>query len=994
MRTEVFFRDPALDGRSHRFIKDLQVSLGSQFKEARVADVYLTGDIPGLSKDLAAEVFADPVAQTARFDQGASHEELLPGWTGAFEVAYKPGVTNPTAITAREALENALGHKISAEAPVQTGTLYLVRTENVLSSEDVQKLSAWLHNPLIQQCLVLDKKDWKEGKRLPALYPGLKEFHFPGVQTIPLLSLSPKELETLSKDRLLALTEAEMLAIQNYYKNPQTQAARKAVGLDIEPTDVELEMLAQTWSEHCKHKIFAAQVHYEDTVTGHKEEITSLYSTYIKQTTKDLTPKRPFLRSVFSDNAGVVEFDEDTLVCFKVETHNSPSALDPYGGAITGIVGVNRDILGTGKGAQPIFNTNYLCFGDPDTDPTTLPKGLLHPRTIAKGVHQGIIDGGNHSGIPTSAGGFLFDDSYVGKPLVFCGTGGIMPAKVRDEDSWVKHIDAGDLAVMVGGRIGKDGIHGATFSSLALDETSPTSAVQIGDPIIQKKMTDFLLEARDLGLYKGITDNGAGGISSSLGEMAESSGGIRIDLDKCPLKYPGLAPWEILVSESQERMSLSVDPAQWEAFHALAVKREVEATIIGEFTDDGLITATFGGKPVGQVTLEFLHGGVPRMQIPARWVPPVRQEQPLPSDLNHNEILLKLLADPTVASKENLVRQYDHEVQGRSVIKPFVGTRCDGPSEGAVLRVKPESEKGLTVTHGVCPRIGDLDAYAMAQCAVDEAYRAHIALGGNPDEASILDNFCWPDPVLSEKTPDGPYKMAQLVRTCQGLRNAALDYGLPLISGKDSMKNDAVMNGKKVSIRPTLLISLMGAIGSVKKAMTTEFRSEGDSVWLLGITRDALGGSTLEKILGTPLSGCPEVKTSEALPLYKALSKAIAAGQVQSVHDLSDGGLAVALAESALGGRLGAEIDLTPALGSLTPETLLYSESPSRFLVTLTPRQEQAFLYTFDGEAAVKIGTVKSGNLKVTAGSRSLIDLSQEKILHAWNTLNRKALNG
>ncbi len=995
MRVEVFFRDAALDGRSHRFLKDLQSALGSQFLEARVADVYLLSNIPGLTPALASEVFADPVAQKASFDRGDTLEKTLGGWTVALEVAYKSGVTNPMAITAREALENTLERELGSEIQVQTGSLYLVKTSETLDESQKERLIKYLHNPLIQQCILLEKEAYDLGQRLPELYPLLKEYQSPGVQEVPIRKLSAAELNQLSKDRLLALTEEEMKAIQTYYNLSETTANRKGAGLPAEPTDVELEMLAQTWSEHCKHKIFAADVEYEDTVTGKSEKISSLYSSYIKQTTKDLTPTRPFLRSVFSDNAGVVAFDEETLVCFKVETHNSPSALDPYGGAITGIVGVNRDILGTGKGSQPIFNTNYLCFGDPDTPAEDLPKGLLHPRTVMKGVHQGIIDGGNHSGIPTSAGGFLFDESYMGKPLVFCGTGGIMPAKVRGEDSWVKHIDAGDLAVMVGGRIGKDGIHGATFSSLALDETSPTSAVQIGDPIIQRKMTDFLIEARDLGLYKGITDNGAGGLSSSLGEMAESSGGIRIDLDKCPLKYPGLAPWEILVSESQERMSLSLEPSQWDAFHALAKKRAVEATVVGEFTRDQKITATFGGKTVGQVTLAFLHGGAPKLKIPAQWIPPVRQNHPIPQDLNLEQTILTLLADPTIASKENLVRQYDHEVQGRSVIKPFTGIKCDGPSEGAVLRLKPSTEKGLTVTHGICPRFGDIDTYNMAQCAVDEAYRAHIALGGNPEEASILDNFCWPDPVLSEKTPDGPYKMAQLVRTCKGLRDAALDYGLPLISGKDSMKNDAVMNGKKVSIRPTLLISLMGAIKSIKKAMTTEFRQPGDKIYLLGTTRNALGGSSLEKMLKTHLEGVPEVKTSESLPLYKALASAIESGILQSVHDLANGGLAIALAESALGGRLGGDIDLAHGVkaAGITDEVMLFSESPSRFVVSVTKELVSQFEKAFKGLPLVLLGTVSTGSLKITT-STTTINLTQEQLLHSWNTLNRKAING
>jgi phosphoribosylformylglycinamidine synthase II len=805
----------------------------------------------------------------------------------------------------------------------------------------------------------------------------------------PLLGKSDQELLNLSKDMLLALSLEEMKAIQQHYSEEKTKTSRAELQLPADPTDVELEMLAQTWSEHCKHKIFAANIDYEDSETGEKKTIQSLFNTYIKQTTEDLWDKRPFLRSVFHDNSGVIAFDEKTLVCFKAETHNSPSALDPYGGAITGIVGVNRDILGTGKGAKPIFNTNVLCFGDPNTPEADIPRGLLHPRQVLEGVHKGIVDGGNHSGIPTVAGGFVFDESFKGKPLVFCGTGGIIPAEILGEEGHINHIEPGDAVVMVGGRIGKDGIHGATFSSLALDEESPTSAVQIGDPITQKKMTDFLLEARDLGLYKGITDNGAGGISSSLGEMAETSGGVRIDLHKCPLKYQGLAPWEILVSESQERMSLSVDPTKLQDFLALSAKRGVESTEIGQFTDHGTVEIYYGDRVVGLLSLEFLHDGVPKMQIPARWKAPRKSASLSLPPLDANRVLLDLLQDPTIASKENLVRQYDHEVQARSVVKPFTGIKMDAPTDGAVLLVDPESPKALSVTHGIYPRYSDYDTYDMAMCAVDEAYRAHIALGGHPDQAAALDNFCWPDPILSEACPDGPYKMAQLVRANEGLRKACMDYGLPLISGKDSMKNDAVLDGEKVSIRPTLLISLMGILENRDRAMTTDFLREGEALYILGTTNWALGGSSLEKILGKELGAGPKVDTGQALANYQKLADFIQKGDVSSVHDLSDGGLAVALAESALGGGLGAmiSIDGLPTSEALSPEAALFSESPSRFLVSLPQDLRALWEEVFGNQTAYLGETTKEKKIIINAQGKALIDLSLDAVERAWKSL-------
>ena len=981
MRIEVGYLRPGLDSRGRE--------LG-----AETLEVYLVDGVAGLTAALVSEVFADPVVQSAYTDASGPLKAPKPDWNVLIEVSFRAGVTNPVALTAREALEIALGRRLEPEATVQSATQWLFQVKD-LSQPALTALARSLHNPLIQQAVTLTRAEWDSGMRLPDQYPVVHLGEVPPVETIALTTLDAQALVKLSKSRLLALTLAEMEALQTHYRDGQVQAFRKAAGLPAEPVDLELEMLAQTWSEHCKHKIFAAHIAYTDTTSGKTQAIQSLYSTYIKKTTRDLEPKRKFLRSVFHDNAGVVQFDEQTLVCFKVETHNSPSALDPYGGAITGIVGVNRDILGTGKGAKPIFNTNYLCFGDPNTPAEEIPQGLLHPKTVLRGVHRGIVEGGNHSGIPTVAGGFLFDESYKGKPLVFCGTGGILPATVNGESAWLKHIDAGDLVVMLGGRVGKDGIHGATFSSLALDETSPTSAVQIGDPITQRKMTDFLLEARDQNLFKGITDNGAGGLSSSLGEMAESSGGVRIDLDLCPLKYAGLAPWEILVSESQERMSLAVDPAQLEAFLLLAKKRHTEATVIGEFTSSGRVELTWGGKLIGALSMDFLHKGLPTLQLTATWVPPSRYEIELP-ELNLGDTLLRLLADPTVASKESFVRQFDHEVQARSVVKPFCGEKMDGPTEGAVLKLRPDSNRGLTVTHGVNPRIGDSDPYQMAWNAVDEAYRAHIALGGHPEQASVLDNFCWPDPVQSAATPDGEYKLAQLVKTCQGLRDACLHYGLPLISGKDSMKNDTNMNGKKLSIRPTLLISLVGVIENVEMAMTTDFLAAGDLVVLLGETRPELAGTTLEKMLafevpGAQLAGVPTVRPSLSAKLYQALAGALREGLAASVHDLADGGLGVALAESSLGGRLGAHITLDdlPGAGG-TPAQKLFSESPSRFLVSVNPKNLEAFRQAFRGLPAAEIGVVTANtNLTIDNEGTTVLSLAQQELLTAWGSLGR-----
>lgn len=985
MRYEICYKDHHLDGRALRLRRSMET------QDVAIADVYLIEPDDLVDIHTASEVFSDPVVQSCDTEPAARRTGLA-DWTHAVEICYRPGVTDPVAITAAEAIEAVLGKKSVENAAIETAKQYLFKLGE---SSDIQAIAALLYNPLIENATIISRQEWETGKRFPDIYPHSVAPSPLTIETVDIAGLDETELQTLSRQRLLALSKEEMLAVQRYFSDPVVLKKRKEAGLPEEITDVELEMLAQTWSEHCKHKILNARVEYSEN--GKAETIDSLFNTYIRSVTKALEPKREFLRSVFHDNSGVIEFDSETLVCFKVETHNSPSALDPYGGAITGIVGVNRDILGTGKGARPIFNTNVLCFGRPDTDPEAIPAGLLHPKRVLSGVHQGIVDGGNQSGIPVVGGAFLFDESYTGKPLVFCGTGGILPAEINGEGSWIKHIDPGDLAVMVGGRIGKDGIHGATFSSLALDESSPTSAVQIGDPITQKKMSDLLMEARDLGLYKGITDNGAGGLSSSLGEMAEYSGGVRIYLEKCPLKYEGLAPWEILVSESQERMSLAISPETLEAFLELAEKRDVEATVVGEFTDSGLVEVFHHGQPAALISIEFLHSGLPAMVLEAEWVAPRRNEPTFAAATEgrtYESELLRLLAEANIASKEDLIRQYDHEVQARSVIKPFSGAGQHGPSDGAVLRMKPQSPKGLTVTHGICPRFGDADTYHMATCAVDEAFRAHIAMGGNPDRAAVLDNFCWPDPVQSDSTPDGRYKMAQLVRACRGLYEACMAYKLPLISGKDSMKNDAVLDGKKVSVRPTLLISLVGTIDDIETAVNTDFKQSGDIIYILGTTNGELGGSSYERMMSATMGACPEVNLTSANTLYSKLYAAIATKLIASCHDISDGGLAVALAESALSGNLGVETDLVGIpVGSpdMEAERLLFCESPSRFVVSVPPASKIQFESAMSGSPFAIIGLVTDNRrFVVKRAGKILLDTDLDHIAGAFE--NRKDL--
>ncbi len=798
--------------------------------------------------------------------------------------------------------ENLGDRKIS----VYTSRQYLI--SGPISKADAERIASdLLANDLIERHQIVRKADFDFKNGLPAVVPQVMGKDQPYVEEINLTNLDAGALLKISSEKLLALNLEEMQAIAKYYTDPAVIKARKKVGLDENTTDVELECLAQTWSEHCKHKIFNSRIEYNDGRT--KKIINSLFKTYIKGSTAKIRKakgKKDFCLSVFVDNAGVIKFNDDHNLVFKVETHNSPSALDPYGGALTGIVGVNRDPFGTGIGAKLIFNTDVFCFASP-FHKKKLPPRILHPRRIYEGVREGVEHGGNKSGIPTVNGSLVFDERFLGKPLVYCGTAGIMPARLNGKPTHGKEIKPGDVIIMTGGRIGKDGIHGATFSSEELHEGSPVTAVQIGDPITQKKMTDFLLVARNRGLYRALTDNGAGGLSSSVGEMATYSGGCEMDLSLAPLKYAGLQPWEILVSEAQERMSLAVDPKKVERFMDLARKMGVEATVLGKFTKSGKFHIRYGDKTVAYLDMEFLHDGVPQMKLLAIWKAPKHPEPTFAPPAHMGKALSKMLSRLNICSKESVVRQYDHEVQGGSVIKPLVGVQNDGPSDAGIVRPVLDSMEGVVVAHGVCPRYSDIDAYHMTACAIDEAVRNAVAVGADLDHLAGLDNFCWCDPVQSDKTPDGHFKLAQLVRSNMAIYDITTAYGVPCISGKDSMKNDYSIGNTKISVPPTLLYSVIGKIADVRKAVTMDAKRPQDLVYILGETRDELGGSEWFAQNGAIGNKVPQVDTKEAMKLYRALHKAIKAGLVASCHDCSDGGLGVALAETAFAGGLGLE---------------------------------------------------------------------------------------
>jgi phosphoribosylformylglycinamidine synthase len=834
-----------------------------------------------------------------------------------------------------------------------------------------ERIASMLHNRLVEKFRV-----YPPGAETVPYLPKVNIPKEPSVQKFS-LHMSEARFESFAKERLLAMSGDEFAAIKQYFRNERFIEARKKVGLDNKITDVELECLAQTWSEHCKHKIFNARISYEEN--GDTHAINSLFRTFIRGATEQV--KKPYVVSVFKDNGGIIKFNPCYDIAVKVETHNAPSALDPYGGALTGVLGVQRDVMGTGLGANPIANIDVLCFGPLDTPQAEVPKGVLHPKVIYDGVVRGIEHGGNKMGIATVNGSIVFDRAYVCRPLVYCGTIGIMPSAIGGKRTCDKAIEPGCLAVMVGGRIGKDGIHGATFSSMQLDASVPQSVVQIGDPITQKKMLDLILEARNAGLYDAITDNGAGGLSSSVGELAQFSGGCEIYLDKCPLKYPGLDPWEILLSESQERMTIAVKPENMDALMALARIHDVEVTVVGRFTKTKRFHALYKGQTVAYLDMHFLHDGVPQLKLRASWKALLHPEPVIPP-FEPGEVLKKLLSSPDITTKESVVRRYDHEVKGMSVIKPTM----PGPSDGAVIRPLYDSDEGLVIAHGICPRYVQ-DGHAMACLAFDEAVRNAIAVGAKFGYLAALDNFSWPDPVTSARTPDGEQKLGALVRACLGLHDLAINYGIPFISGKDSMKNDYYAGGRKYSIPPTLLVTVVGKMDSIHRAVSSEFKEPGAFIYVLGNTRDELGGSEFYRMFGgignTPPSICPE----EHIPVYKALSSAIEEGFVASAHDVSDGGLAAAFAECAIGFSLGAELDLdlVPAKTDKA-DALLFAESAGRFVVSVAPEHAEKFERAMKGAVFARAGRVR-GDRRVLLKfqGQALVNEAVESLKEAYN---------
>jgi len=916
-------------------------------ESVRVVNQYFIEGEPskGDLQKFAREFLADNVLELYSVDTPALPEEKAQ----VISVGYNPGVMDPVEQSAMEGIKD-LG--IIGVSGVKTGKKYIFYG-NMPKDEVEEFASRFLYNKVVQHIRAEGENPFFKSKPYE-----LK------LRTIALEGLSDDELAEMSNRMVLSFSLEEMHVIRDYFRS-----------LGRPPTDCELETIAQTWSEHCYHKTLKAAYDFEG------QHYDNLLKETIAKATLELN--KTWCVSVFKDNAGIIKFDDEYDVTFKVETHNHPSAIEPYGGAGTGIGGVIRDTLGCGLGAKPIANTDIFCFARPDFPADELPPGVLHPKRLLKGVVAGVRDYGNRMGIPTINGAVHFDDAYLGNPLVYCGSVGFIPKGME-----AKAARPGDLIYLIGGRTGRDGIHGATFSSVELTEESEivsSGAVQIGNPIEEKKVLDALLEARDKRLYNAVTDCGAGGTSSAVGEMGEHIG-ARAYIERIPLKYEGLSYWEIWISEAQERMVFAVPPGNAVEFEAICRKYEVDATVIGQFTSDKYLTLSYEGTIVCKLEMGFLHDGVPKRHLKATWTRPVHppEEPPVPGDIGRE--LLEMLRDPDVASKEWIIRQYDHEVQGGSAVKPLVGYDNGGPSDAAVLRPRLDSQRGIIIANGINVRLGELDPYQMALQSVDEAVRNVICTGGGFDELALLDNFSW------GRVTD-PERLGELVLACRGCYDASVAYDAPFISGKDSLNNEFKVGDKTIRIPPTLLISAVCVVPDVKRCITMDAKHEDSLLFILGETKTGGGGSLYYKRKNIQGGEVPLLIPTRARQYYEQVHKAISEGLVLSAHDISDGGLGVAAAEMAFAGNMGLMLFLRYVPGNELFERddlLLFNETPGRILLQVSAANACKFASHFDleGMSLKMIGLfIEDKEFSITGPKgNELLRFELEELRSAFNT--------
>jgi phosphoribosylformylglycinamidine synthase len=902
-------RIPQGEGVSPAMVAELRHLGLAKVKNVQKMDMYFVhGKIAPEELELLGRfLFSDPVSQACEVDP-----EPQPG-VFSLEVTLKRGVTDPVADEIVRAAEELGIHGVEGAG---TGTRYEFACEEgtTLLREELDILAReFFVNPVVQRYAIGSvEPDFSD-----------PEMSISEVEKIGIGSMDDEALLRLDEHRRSALDFAELSAIRDYFVREERDC-----------TDMEFEMLAQTWSEHCVHKTFKARIEVENAELGGLPPVVdNILATYIKSATEEIAA--PWVLSAFADNAGIIAFDDEFEVSFKVETHNHPSAIEPFGGANTGVGGVIRDILGVS--ARPVAVTDVLCFGAPGG--FRHPAGAMSAERIRDGVVAGVQDYGNKMGIPTVNGGIHYHPKYMLNPLVYCGCAGIAPIGKHPSFQQV-----GDRIVVIGGRTGRDGLRGATFSSMTIDKetfSSSGSSVQIGAPIVEKKVSEVVIAARDAGLYDAITDCGAGGLSSAVGEMAAVLG-ADIELSRAPLKYPGLAPWEIWLSEAQERMVLSVPSDKIPRLLALCDSLNVEACDLGSFSGAGRLVVRYGGNVVLDLDCGFLHEGMPQRRLVAR----SRQGQKMADEEGvkregapakgaddakcapraapcDGSTLARVLSHHSIASKEWAIRRYDHEVQGATRIGPFAGANQKGPSDAAVLKpLETKNRTGIVLSNGFNARYGEADSYLAAISAVDEAVRNAVACGADPDRIALVDNFCWGDPCV-------PENMWSLLRAVKACHDASLLHRAPYVSGKDSFNNEFLDEaGNRISVPPSTLISAIGIIDDVENSVSSAFRGSNDYVYLVGEFEPVLSASVFEEFfpaVRVEKRPATEILAAErsapgisqkAPIVYRALHRAMMSGYVAACHDISDGGLLAAISEMCIGGSFGADLDLAPLCGA------------------------------------------------------------------------------
>lgn len=944
------------------------------------SDMYFVrGNIaPGELDLLGRFLFSDPVLNTFSVQQLPCEAEPDIQY---IEVGYHAGVTDSVA---EEIVRAAHELGISGIDAASTGKRYTVicREGLILGKDELSLLAEKvLVNPVVQRYAI--------GPITPA-FPEKSEHRIP-VEHFNVHTMDDDALSALNQRQRSALSMEELHGIRTYFASENRPC-----------TDAEYEMIAQTWSEHCIHKTFKAKIRVEGgEADGLPPLVDNILLTYIKSATDAIAA--PWVVSAFKDNAGILTFDDEYEISFKVETHNHPSAIEPFGGANTGVGGVIRDILGVS--AKPIAVTDVLCFGLDNREDFYLENQSLQTRHIQDGVIAGVQDYGNKMGIPTVNGSIHYHEHYTSNPLVYCGCAGIAPKGAHPSAQKI-----GDRIFVIGGKTGRDGIRGATFSSMTMSNSTfdhAGSSVQIGAPLIEKKVTEIILAARDKKLYSAITDCGAGGLSSAVGEMTSDLGG-EIEIGKVPLKYAGLAPWEIWLSEAQERMVLAIPTEKTSEFIALCEANDVEYCDIGYFSGTGRLVVRYHGDVIINLGCSFLHKGIPQRHLVAKKAP--RTAVHAENEIQKNNflaeawcaeglkffttLLMSVLQHHAVHSKEHAIRLYDHEVLGATVVGPFAGPLQSGPSDAAVLApAEIKSGKGIVISNGFNPRYGKADSYNAAFSAFDEAIRNAVSCGADPDRIAVIDNFCWGD-------PQDPETLYTLLRSAQACRDASLLHHAPFVSGKDSFNNEFIdEKGNRRAIPPSLLISAIGMIPDVNKAVTVDLKNAGNSIYCIGEFRPELSASVAAQILDSrfPKSiasiekkvdfspGSGPLPSKNAPKTFRSLYHAMQKELVAACHDISDGGLLTAVAEMCCAGERGATISLDkikPAQSKGELVLTLFGETNGSFIIEVNRANEEEFLNEMSDIECIKLGIVgePSQNLVLKFNNDVIVNLSLDSI--------------